>query len=196
MTIHYFRVLPLIQHLTLKVGAAVVKRLAVWRPGRKHLKLRCIVLQVRHLALVNVIGNDIARHVVDLNLIGVGRMEILERLVRGIDDELQPGMPGWIDSGREDGIVLHVHLLDVTVVGNDGATPLLTGMELHALRIPLLVVVTVDTLPFHLESAEDIVVDDALVIVLQTTLSDGYGLVADIRRRDDAIAQVAVDAIG
>ena len=193
---HDLRVLPLVQHLALEVGTTVVERLTIRCPGRKHLKLRRIVLQIRHLAFVDVIGNEITRHVVNLNLIRVGRMEVLECLVRRIDDKLQPGMPGWIDAGREDGVVLHVHLLDIAVVGNDGATPLLTGMELHTLRISLLVVVTIDALAFNLESAEDIVVDNALIVGHQTALSDGQGLVADKRRGDDAIAQVAVDAVG
>ena len=122
-------------------------------------------------------------------------METLVSLVRGVDDELQPRVPGGIDTGREDGVVAHIHLLQLSVVGNDGAAALLTGVELHALRVPLLVVVAVDALALALEAAEHIVVDDTLVVVLQATLADGECLVADERRGNETVTQVGVDAV-
>ena len=116
-------------------------------------------------------------------------------LVGRIDDELQPRVPSGIDASREDGVVLHVHLLQLTVVGNDGATTLLTGMKLHALRVSLLVMVAVDALSLLLEAAKHIVVDDTLVVVLQTTLADGQGLVADERGWNETIAEIRVNAV-
>ena len=104
-------------------------------------------------------------------------------------------MPGGVDAGREDGVVAHVHLLQLAVVGDDGAATLLTGVELHALRVPLLVVVAVDALAFPLETAEHVVVDDALVVVLQAALTDGKRLVADERRGNETVAKVGVDAV-
>ena len=177
------------------MGAAVVERTAVRVPGWEHLKLRRVVLEVGHLALVDVVGDDVARQVVHLNLVGVGGVETLEGLVGRIDDELQPWVPGGIDASREDRVVFQVHLLDLSVVGDDGTTPLLTGMELHALWVILLVVMTVDALSLDLEATEPVIVDDALVVVLETALADGEGLVADERRGDETIAQIGVDTI-
>ena len=105
-------------------------------------------------------------------------------------------MPGWIDTSREDGVVAHIHLLDLAVVGNDSATALLTGMELHALWVVLLIVVTVDTLTLLLKTTQHIVVDDALIIVFQTTLTDGERLVTDERRMNQSVTQPTVDTIG
>ena len=68
-------------------------------------------------------------------------------------------------------------------------------MELHASRIVLLVVVAVDALAVALETAEHVVVDDALVIVFQTTLTDGKRLVADERGRNKTETQVGVNAV-
>jgi hypothetical protein len=56
--------------------------------------------------------------------------------------------------------------------------------------------VTIDTLAVFLETAEHIIIDDALVIVFQTALVDGQRLVADERREDKTITQIAIDAIG
>ena len=48
----------------------------------------------------------------------------------------------------------------------------MTGVELHTVRIILLVVVAVNTLPFATFSTKHIVIDHALVVVLQTALVD------------------------
>ena len=46
----------------------------------------------------------------------------------------------------------------------------LTGMELHALRIVLLVVMAVDALAGNLLTTEHVVDDNVLVVVFQTAL--------------------------
>ena len=56
--------------------------------------------------------------------------------------------------------------------------------------------VTIDALAIFLETAEHIIVDDTLVIVFQTALVDGQRLIADERREDKTVTQIAVDAIG
>ena len=53
-------------------------------------------------------------------------------------------------------------------------------MELHAVRVVLLVVVTVDALALSTLRAEHVAIDDALVIVLKTTLADGQVFVGDV----------------
>ena len=75
--------------LALVVGAAIVQRLAIGCPGREHLKLGGVVLQVRNLVLVNVVGNDVAGLVVYLNLVGVGGMKTLVGPVGGIDERIE-----------------------------------------------------------------------------------------------------------
>ena len=82
-------------------------------------------------------------------------------------------MPGRIDTSRKNGVIAHVHLLNITVVDNNCPTVVLTGMKLHALRVILLIVVTVDALTVFLESTEHIIIDDALIIVFQTALTNG-----------------------
>ena len=55
-------------------------------------------------------------------------------------------------------------------------------MELHALWIVLLVVMTVDALSLRAIAfrTEYVVEDDALVIVLQTALTDGQVFIGDV----------------
>ena len=69
-------------------------------------------------------------------------------------------------------------------------------MKLHTLRIVLLVVMTVDALAIGTLRAEHIVVDNAFVVVLKTTLADGQLFISDIRGRNESIADIAVDGIG
>jgi hypothetical protein len=69
-------------------------------------------------------------------------------------------------------------------------------MELHAVGIVVLIVVTVDALAVLLETAENIVVDDALIVVLQTTLINGQCLVGDERRGYQTITDIGVDGVG
>jgi hypothetical protein len=69
-------------------------------------------------------------------------------------------------------------------------------MELHALRVVLLIVVAVDALAVLLERAKHIVVDYTLVVVLKATLIDGKRLVTYKRREYETIAKIAVDTIG
>ena len=180
-----------------EVGAAIVEPLAVGSPAGEHLHLVGIVLQIHHLISLNVVDNQVALGVEHLNLVRVLHLKHLAGLVGGIDDELQPRMPGGIDASREDGVVLHAHLPHLAVVGNHRTAEVLTGVELHARGVVLLVVVAVDALSFAgaLLAAEDVVVDDALVVVLQMALADGQFLVAHVGGRDESIAQVRVDAV-
>ena len=90
---------------------------------------------------------------------------------------------------------MQVHLLDMAVVGDDGAALMVSGMKLHTVGIVLLVAVAVDTLSLGTLGAEHIVVDDAFVIVLEAALADGEILVDDVGRRYETIADVGVDGI-
>ena len=166
--------------LSLKVGATVVKRLAVGCPVGEDLKLVGVVLDIRHLIALHVVGYQVTLDVIDLNLVGVRDMECLYRFVGRIDNELLCGMPGGIDTGREHRVVAHVDLLNLSVVGNNGAAKVLTGMELHAVRVVLLVVVTIDALALSTLCAEHVAIDDVLIIVLKTTLADGQVFVGDV----------------
>ena len=106
-------------------------------------------------------------------------------------------MPCGIHTGRQDGVVLHIDFPHLAVIGNQRTAIVLTGVELHALMVILLVVMTVDTLSalVAFRATQDIVVYHALVVVLQTTLADSQFLVADIRRIDQTVAQICVDAV-
>ena len=123
-------------------------------------------------------------------------MESLLRLVGGIDDELQPGMPGGIHAGREQVVVLHVYLAHLAIVGDNRSAQVLAGMELHPVGVVLLVVVAVDALARRTFGAEHIVVDHALIVVFQTALADGQVLVGDVRGGNQSVADVGVDGIG
>ena len=177
------------------MGAAVVERLAVGRPGGKHLKLCRVVLDVGHLVLLYVVGYEVAAGVEHLNLVVVAGVENLAGEVGTIDDERQPRVPGWIDAGREDGVVAHVDFAQVAVVVDDRAAVVLAGVELHAPGVILLEVVAVDALPLGLGAAEHVVDHYALGVVFQAALVERQFLVGDIRRRDEAVADVGVDAV-
>ena len=86
-------------------------------------------------------------------------------------------MPSRIHTSRENRVVPHVHLLQFPVVGNHRTAMILTRMELHPVGIIVLVMMTVDALSFHFLTAQHIVVDHALVVILQATLTDGQLLV-------------------
>ena len=73
---------------------------------------------------------------------------------------------------------------------------MLTGMELKAVGVVLLVVVAVDALPFCRLCTEHVIVDDTLVVVLNATLTDGQVFVDDIRRRNQAVANIGIDGVG
>ena len=180
-----------------EVRTAIIQRLAVGRPAGEYLQLVGVVLDVRHLIALHVVGYHVALGVEHLNLVRVCHLERLTRQVRGINDEFQPRVPGGIHTCRQDGVVAHIDFPHLAVVGDDRSAHVLTGVELHALRVKLLVVVAVDALTtlLALRATQDVVVDDALVVVLQTTLADGQFLIADVRRIDQAVAQVRVDAV-
>jgi hypothetical protein len=69
-------------------------------------------------------------------------------------------------------------------------------MELHALRIVPLVVVAVDALSVFLETVQNVVVNHALVIVLQTSLIDSQSLVGYKRRGYQSVADIGVYGVG
>ena len=191
-------ILPMVDaRFVFEVGTAIVQRLAIGSPGREHLQLRGIVLQVRHLVPCHVVGDEVALRIKHLDLVRIRHLEDLTRLVRGIDDEVKPGMPGGIDTCREDGVVAHIDLPYLSVVGHHRTSQVLTCMELHACGVILLVVMTVDALSFALPflAAQDIVVDHTLIVGLQTALTDGQFLVADIRGVDETVAEVGIDAV-
>ena len=123
-------------------------------------------------------------------------MEYLARLVCAVDDEFEPGVPRGIDAGREDVVVGHTDLLDGSIVGDDRSTVMLTGVELHAVGVVLLIVVAVDALSLGAFRAEHIVIDDGFIVVFQTALVDGQFLIGDIRGGNEAVADVGIDAVG
>ena len=178
------------------MGTAVVKRPSVRSPGGVDLQFSGVVLQIGHLTLVYVIGDEVALRVIHLNLIGVGSMKALQRLVGRINDQFQPGMPGGIDTSGKDRIIAHIHLLHLAVVSDEGTTMFLTGMKLHTIRIILLIMVTVDALTFTLKATEHVVIDYPLIIVLQTALADSQRLIAHKRRMNKPVADPAIDTVG
>ena len=71
----------------------------------------------------------------------------------------------------------------------------LTGVELHALGIILLVVMAVDTLAVDLGAAEHVVDHHLLVVVLQTALVQRQFFVGDVAGRDETVADIGIDAV-
>ena len=69
-------------------------------------------------------------------------------------------------------------------------------MELHALGVVCLVMVAVDALTVFLETVQNVVVNHALVIVLQTSLIDGQSLVGYKRGGYQSVADIGVDGVG
>ena len=179
----------------LEVGTAVVDGLAVGGPAGEYLELRGVALDVGHLVPLHVVGNEIAGRVEHLDLVQVAGVEALARVVGRVDDEGQPGMPRRVDASRDDGVVLHVDLPQPAVVVDDGAALVLAGVELHALRVVLLVVVAVDALAVQLGAAEHVVDHHPLVVVLKAALVKRQLLVGDVAGRNQAVADVGVDAI-
>ena len=179
-----------------EVGAAIVEPLAVGRPEGEHLELFLVVLDVHHLVALDIVDDEVALGVEHLNLVKVARVEGLLGLVGGVGNELEPRVPAGIDACGEDGVVAHVHLMGLPFVDDDGSTVALTGVELHLLWVVHLVVVAVDALSVDLVAAEHVVVDDALVVVLEAALVDGELLVGHVGGRDESVADVGVDGVG
>ena len=170
-----------------EVGAAIVEPLAVGRPEGEDLELFFVVLDVHHLVALDIVDDEVALGVEDLDFVKVARVEGLLRLVGGVGNELEPGVPAGIDAGREDGVVAHVHLVRFALIDDDGASMALACVELHLLGVVHLVVVAVDALSVDLVAAEHVVVDDALIVVLEAALVDGELLVGDVGGRDESV---------
>ena len=179
----------------LEMGAAIIECLAIGRPDREHLKLSFLIFDIGHLVLGHIIGYQVAHSVKYLDFIEVAGMEALTGLIRGIDDQREPRVPGRIDAGREDGVVAHIGLTQLAIIGNHSTPMELTGMELHATGVVLLVVVTIDALTCGFLTTKHIVDHHLLLVILQTTLVQGQFLIGHIARRDESITQIRIDAI-
>ena len=91
-------------------------------------------------------------------------------------------MPCRINACRECAVRLQVQLDKSPVEIEQRAAMMLTGMELHAVGVAPLIAMTVDALPVRLAGTKHVVVDNAFLVVFQTTLVDGEFLESDIRR--------------
>ena len=69
----------------LEMSAAIIECLAIRCPDGEYLKLTLIVLDIGHLVLIHIIGNQVAYSIEHLYAVGVSRMEALTGLVGGID---------------------------------------------------------------------------------------------------------------
>ena len=105
-------------------------------------------------------------------------------------------MPGGIDTCRQDRVITHINLLNLSIVGNDRTPHILTGVELHSVRIILLKVVTINTLTICVLRTEHVVIDNTFVVVFQTALINRQFFISNIRRRNKAITDIWVDGIG
>ena len=164
------------------MGTTEVEPTAIGRPAGEDFEFIRLVFDGLHLVTLHIVDNEVALGVEHLNLIEVGRMEALHGFVGRVGNELELGVPGRIDTCREQGLVAHVDLLHLSVVGNEGASVGLTGMELHALGVPLLIAMAVDALASGFSCAEHVIDNDLFIERLQTTLVDGQFLIRHIRR--------------
>ena len=166
--------------LIFETGTAVVEPSAVGSPTGECLQFVRTVLDGFHLVAVNVVDDEVALTVNHFYLVQVGGVEGLHRLVGTVGYESLGGMPGRVNRWRTEWQGAPVYLFHFPVVGYKCATVGLTGMQLHALRIPLLIAVAVDTLSARLSGAEHVVGNDLLVEILQTALVDGQFFVGDV----------------
>ena len=128
------------------MSTTIVNMLSVWCPEWEHFEFVGVLLNVRHLVLHHIIGNKVTLRIVDFNLIRIVDVEVLACGVRRIDYQWQFRMPGRIDTSREDRVIAHIDFANLSIIGNDGTTMILTSMELHTLWVILLIIMTVDTL--------------------------------------------------
>ena len=112
------------------MGTTIVESLAIRSPGGEHLQFIGSVLKIGDFSLVDVVGNKITLWVIDFNFVTMGGVETLSGHISRIDNHFQKGMPCWIDTCRKNGVVLHVYFLDVSIVGDDSTTVVLTSVEL------------------------------------------------------------------
>ena len=108
--------------LAFKVCTAIIERLSVGCPCWEHLKLCVAVLKVGHLVSLHIVCNNVAFLVIHLHLIGVGYVEVLHSLVCSIDNEVEPWVPGRINTCREYRVIAHVHLLQFAIISNHRTT--------------------------------------------------------------------------
>ena len=105
-------------------------------------------------------------------------------------------MPRGINAGRDCLARFHVDAFHLAVISDDGSSVTLADVELHAFGVVVLIRVAVDALPVALCRIRHVAVDEPFVIVLQAPLVDGQVLVGDVRRCDEAVGDIGVNAVG
>ena len=107
-------------------------------------------------------------------------MEHLTCCIHRVSDNIVLGVERRVYTGRDSGIGLHVDLLHLTVVHEDGSALVLAYVELHVIGLVILVGMAVDTLSLRLGAYKHIAVDNLLVVVGEVALVDGQLLVCHI----------------
>ena len=171
----------------------IVERAAVRAPRGERLELPGGAVDVLHGVRLDIVENEVAGIVDDLHLLGVKGVEDLPRLVDGVGDEVQRGMPGGIDAGAESGVCLEVDLCNLVTADEEGTAHGLTNMELALLLlVPVAWKVAVDALALIAVLEAHILVDDTLVEVLEATLVEGQLFVGNVGRAYETVGDVGI----
>ena len=120
-------------------------------------------------------------------------MEGLAGLVGREGHQILCGMPGGIYGTAEDGTVLHLHLVCLSVLHDDGSAVVGTHVEEHILCTLVAVVVAVDAVVMLLVIAAVVLIHCALSPVGEVALVDAQLAVKLISGLDETVAQIGVD---
>ena len=178
------------------VDGTVIEFLAVGRPAGEGLKVVFCLENVGEGVGVSVVEDKVAAVVYHFYLFWPLQVEGLSGLVGGEYYPRTRGVPGGIDGGGEDGVVLHVELLYFLAVCYDGAAVSGTHVEEHAAGVVGLIVVTVDTVVFLLAEATIVLIDGVLVECLQVTLVETELAIELVAGLYESVGEIAVNGFG
>ena len=178
------------------VDGAVVELAAVGSPAGEGFEVVVCFEDVGEGVAVGIVEDEVRAVVYHFNLLGALHVEGLSGLVGGEDHPVACGVPGGIDGGGEDGVVLHVEFFQPFSVSNDGAAVGGAHVEEHAARVVVLIVVAVDAVVFLLVEAAIVLIDGLHVEGLQVALVEAELTVELVAGLDETVGEVAVDGLG
>ena len=175
---------------------AVVEVSAIGRPRWIDLQEFRIVTDHYHRVRFYVIEYHVALKVIDLNLVGISRMECLTGQIGREGNQLLCWMPRRIDTRRNGIVTLEIDFRHLAIVDQHRAAVRQTHMEEHIVGLVVLIAVAVDTLSFLAIVAGDGIVEYlVLVEVGDIALGNRHIAPCHIGRFDETIRDILVDRI-